>query len=76
MTPLPSRYRRYRRFAPLAGSGIRCDLHIQSQTSESLFYIDLLFTAPDGKLLGWLEGMECPSSRAFNRLAGGHLRSA
>lgn len=76
VTPLPSRYTRYVRYGSLSGEEIRCDLHIKSETSESLFFIDLVFSDPGGRLLGILEGMECPSSRSFNRLAGGHLRTA
>ncbi len=76
VTPLPSRYSRYARFAPLTGGPIRCDLHVSARTSESLFFIDLHFLDGRGRVLGRLEGMECPGSKAFNRLAGGHLRKA
>jgi acyl transferase domain-containing protein/NAD(P)H-dependent flavin oxidoreductase YrpB (nitropropane dioxygenase family)/NAD(P)-dependent dehydrogenase (short-subunit alcohol dehydrogenase family) len=69
VTPLPSRFVRYRRYGPLSGGVIRCDLHIGARTSESLFEIDLYFSDAGGRLLGVLEGMECPSSRSFNRLA-------
>jgi hypothetical protein len=75
VTPLPSRYKRYRRFGSLSEGRIRCDLHIKSQPQENLFYIDLLFLGPKSRLVGMLEGMECPSSKALNRLAGGPLRT-
>ena len=37
-------------------------------------HADHLFYDPDGRLLGILAGVEGIGSKAFNRLAGAHLR--
>lgn len=75
MTPLPSRFRRYRRFGSLSESKVRCYLHILSRPQDHLFYINVLFVGPNGRWLGLLEEMECPCSKGLNRLAGSHSRS-
>ncbi len=72
MTPLPSRFQRYRRFGSLSGSKVRCDLKILTKPQGNIFYIDIAFVGPDGRLLGILERQECPCSKALNRLAGSH----
>ena len=76
MTPLPARYERYRRFGSLSSAPVRCELRIVSRPQEQLFLIDILFVGQDGRVLGILERMECPCSRALNRLAGVHAGAA
>ena len=74
MTPLPSRFQRYRRFGSLSGSKVQCHLHVPAKPQDHIFYINIAFVGPDGRLLGLLEDMETLSSKSLNRLAGGHLR--
>ncbi|HET6372307.1 MAG TPA: polyketide synthase dehydratase domain-containing protein, partial [Candidatus Polarisedimenticolia bacterium] len=74
MTPLPAGYRAYRRFGSIEDGKLRCEMRISSRPADQMFHIDVAFIAEDGRLLGLLEGMECPYSKALNRLAGGHLR--
>ena len=74
-TPLPSRFRRYRRFGSLAGSQVQCHLRVPPATQDHLFSVDIAFVSTDGHLLGLLEGMECPSSKLLNRLAAQSMHS-
>ena len=74
-TPLPARFRRYRRYGFLSGSKVICHLHVTSRPSDHLFFIDLAFVDENGRLLGLLEDMECPTSKALNRLASNTARS-
>jgi acyl transferase domain-containing protein/NAD(P)H-dependent flavin oxidoreductase YrpB (nitropropane dioxygenase family)/NAD(P)-dependent dehydrogenase (short-subunit alcohol dehydrogenase family) len=73
VTPLPSRFRRYRRFGSLSESQVRCHLHVLDGTQGRVFHINVAFVEPDGRLLGLLEDMESAGSKDLNRLAGGHL---
>jgi hypothetical protein len=68
-TPLPSRFGRYRRFGPLAGPEVQCYLLVPGKPPGPLLAVDIAFVV-EGHLVGLLEGMECPSSSALNRLAG------
>jgi hypothetical protein len=72
MTPLPSRFRSYRRFGSLSGPEVRCHLHVPAIPEDQVFHINIAFVGPDGRLVGLLEDMETSCSRALNRLAGGH----
>jgi hypothetical protein len=67
-TTLPSRFLRYRRFGSLSETKLRCDVRILDRSRDPLFYLDIAFVGPDGRLRGLLEGMEGTSSRALNRL--------
>ena len=68
-TPLPSRFQRYRRFGSLSQSKVRCRLQILDRSSDPLYYMNLAFVGPDGRLLGLLEEAEGACSRSLNRLA-------
>jgi hypothetical protein len=70
MTPLPSRFRRYRRFGSFAGPSIRCHLQANAASDGHAVHANLFFIGADGSLLGVLEDLECNSSKALNRLAG------
>ncbi len=73
VTPLPARFARYRRFGPLTpsnGGPILCELKARPQAGGSIVVSDLTFFEDDGKVLGILEGLECPASRELNRLGG------
>jgi len=73
VTPLPARFARYRRFGPLSpsnGGPILCELKVRPQAGGSIVVSDLTFFEEDGKVLGILEGLECPASRELNRLGG------
>jgi len=71
MTPLPAGFRRFRRFAPLAGDRIRCRFYARSSLGGHILESDIAFLSPDGRLLGLIEGMEFACTRALNRLAAG-----
>jgi acyl transferase domain-containing protein/NAD(P)H-dependent flavin oxidoreductase YrpB (nitropropane dioxygenase family) len=67
-TPLPSRFRRYRRFANGNGSEVHCQLRVLESSRDPVFHIDILFFDADGRLVGLLEDMEGACSKALNRL--------
>lgn len=70
MTPLPSRFGRYRRFLPPTNGPIRCEVRLRSPVEGHVIRSDLLFFDAGGALIGWLEDMEVTCSKALNRLAG------
>ncbi|HKQ98821.1 MAG TPA: polyketide synthase dehydratase domain-containing protein, partial [Candidatus Polarisedimenticolia bacterium] len=70
VTPLPARFRSYRRFAPLATPAIRCEFRARALAGPSVLEIQIALHGPDGRLLGLLEDMELSCSRELNRLAG------
>jgi hypothetical protein len=69
MTPLPSRFQRYRSFRPLAGPLVRCHLLAEATPDAHTLRAHLFFVGPDQRLLGVLEDLQCTSSKALNRLA-------
>jgi hypothetical protein len=69
-TTLPSRFLRYRRFGSLSETKLRCYVRVLERSRDPLFFLDIAFVGPDGRLRGLLEGMEGTSSRALNRLVG------
>jgi len=69
MTPLPARFERYRRFAPLRGSSIRCHFRAHANSGGHNLETQIALFDPEGRLLGLLEGMEFSCSKALNRLA-------
>jgi len=71
-TTLPSRFLRYRRFGSLSETKLHCHVNVLERSRDPLFYLDIAFVGPDGRLRGLLEGMEGTSSRALNRLVGAH----
>ena len=70
MTPLPSRFQRYRYFRPLAGPLIRCHMLVDATQEAHALCINLVFVGPDNQVLGALEDLQCTSSKALNRLGG------
>jgi hypothetical protein len=68
-TPLPSRFLRYRRFGSLSDTKLRCHLQILERSRDPLYYMNVAFVGPDGRLRGLLEEMEGTCSRSLNRLA-------
>jgi hypothetical protein len=68
-TPLPSRFQRYRRFGSLSDARMTVHMRVLDRSRDPLYYMDVAFVGPDGRLLGLLEGMEGACSRALNRLA-------
>ena len=70
MTPLPARFRSYRRYGPVTSGPITCHVEILRQPGAHIFIANVAFVDASGRLVGMLEGMECPSSKALNRLAG------
>jgi acyl transferase domain-containing protein/NAD(P)H-dependent flavin oxidoreductase YrpB (nitropropane dioxygenase family)/NAD(P)-dependent dehydrogenase (short-subunit alcohol dehydrogenase family) len=71
MTPLPSRFRRYRRHGSLAVAGLRCFMEARATVGGHMICATLRFVGPDGRELGVLEELEGTSSRELNRLSGG-----
>jgi hypothetical protein len=74
MTPLPSRFRSYRRFGSLSGSEVRCHLHVAARPMDQVIHFNIAFVGADGRLVGLLEDIETSCSKALNRLAGGRVR--
>ncbi|HEU4403438.1 MAG TPA: SDR family oxidoreductase, partial [Candidatus Polarisedimenticolia bacterium] len=70
MTPLPARFRSFRRFAPLDGGSIRCEFRARSSAGGHRLETQTAFLGPGGRLLALLEDMELSCSRELNRLAG------
>ena len=70
MTPLPSRFSRYRRYAPLTGR-VRCHVEATATMNGHSIEATLSFYDDDGRLLGVLEKLEGTGSRELNRLASG-----
>ena len=70
MTPLPSRFRRFRRFAPLSGRTIGCEFRSRAVAGGQILEIQIDFVDENGRLLGCVEDMELSCSRELNRLAG------
>jgi acyl transferase domain-containing protein len=68
-TLLPSRFQRYRRYGSLSGSDVQCHVHVLERSRDPLYYVNIAFVGPDGRLLGLLEEIEGASSRALNRLS-------
>ena len=72
-TPLPSRFTRLRRYAPIGSEPVRCYLRVLEKSRDPVFYIDVHFVGADGRLLWSLEEMEGVCTRALNRLGGSWL---
>jgi hypothetical protein len=75
MTPLPSRFRRYRRFGSLAEPVIRCHVQANTVSDDRIVQATLFFVGPDDRLRGLLEDWESINSKALNRLASSHPRT-
>jgi NAD(P)-dependent dehydrogenase (short-subunit alcohol dehydrogenase family) len=69
-TPLPARFRRFRRFAPLDRGPIRCEFRSSAIASDSVLEIQIALLDESGRLLALIEDMELSCSRDLNRLAG------
>jgi acyl transferase domain-containing protein/NAD(P)H-dependent flavin oxidoreductase YrpB (nitropropane dioxygenase family)/NADP-dependent 3-hydroxy acid dehydrogenase YdfG len=70
VTPLPARFARYRRFAPLLGETIRCEFRSRAAAGPNVLIIQIALLDARGQLLGLIEEMELSCSRELNRLAG------
>ncbi len=57
-TPLPSRFARLRRYAPIGKGPVHCYLKVLDKSRDPVCHIDLHFVGPDGRLLWALEEME------------------
>jgi NAD(P)-dependent dehydrogenase (short-subunit alcohol dehydrogenase family) len=75
MTPLPARFRSFRRFAPFNGAPIRCEFRSKARAGGHVLDIQITFLDERGRLLGMIEDMELSCSRELNRLAGPRGRS-
>jgi acyl transferase domain-containing protein/NAD(P)H-dependent flavin oxidoreductase YrpB (nitropropane dioxygenase family)/ABC-type nitrate/sulfonate/bicarbonate transport system substrate-binding protein/NAD(P)-dependent dehydrogenase (short-subunit alcohol dehydrogenase family) len=69
MTPLPARFQSYRRFGPLSGSKINCQIRIRPDSAGHIIHCYAAFFGSDGQLLGLIEDAEGVCSKALNRLA-------
>jgi NAD(P)-dependent dehydrogenase (short-subunit alcohol dehydrogenase family)/acyl carrier protein len=70
MTPLPARFRSFRRFAPMANAPIRCDFRARASAGGHILETQYAFLGAEGQLLALLEDMELSCSHSLNRLAG------
>jgi NAD(P)-dependent dehydrogenase (short-subunit alcohol dehydrogenase family) len=70
MTPLPARFKSYRRFGFPPGTPIRCCLQVHSNAGGHMLLTDMSFVNPAGQVIGLLEGMEFSCNKDLNRLAG------
>jgi hypothetical protein len=68
MTPLPSRLHSYRRFGPLSGGKITCQVRIRPDSAAHIVHCDFTLSGSDGQLLGLIENAEGVCSKALNRL--------
>jgi NAD(P)-dependent dehydrogenase (short-subunit alcohol dehydrogenase family) len=73
-TPLPSRFTRYRRYGSLTEVPLRTYMQVLDRSRDPLYYMNVAFVGPDGRLVGLLEEMEGACSRALNRLATAQAR--
>jgi NAD(P)-dependent dehydrogenase (short-subunit alcohol dehydrogenase family)/acyl carrier protein len=69
MTPLPSRLHTYRRFGPLSGRKITCQMRIIPDPSGHIVHCYPAFFGEDGRLFGLVDDAEGVCSKALNRLA-------
>jgi Polyketide synthase dehydratase len=69
MTPLPSRLHSYRRFGPLSGSKITCQVRIRPDSAGHIVHCDFALLGDDGQVLGLIQDAEGVCSKALNRLA-------
>ncbi|MGQ0774801.1 MAG: SDR family oxidoreductase [Pseudonocardiales bacterium] len=69
-TPLPTRIRRYRRFAEIPDGPVRCELRARVRAGGHLLDTQYAFRDTHGRLLAMIEEMEGACSRSLNRLAG------
>jgi Polyketide synthase dehydratase len=69
MTPLPARMRSYKRFGPLSGQRINCEMRIKPDAAGHIVHCYIAFYGDDGQLLGLVEDAEGVCSKALNRLA-------
>ena len=76
MTPLPTRFQRYRRFGLLTGPVLRCHLQAHTTSGGHVLHAHLFFVGQDERLLGVVEEVQLMSSKALNRLASGTLYNA
>jgi hypothetical protein len=72
-TPLPTRFTRLRCYRPIGTGPIRCSLRVLEKSLDPVFYIDIDFIGPDGRLIWTLRDMEGACSKALNRLGGSWL---
>ena len=70
MTPLPSRYGRYRVLAPLSGGPVRAEVAIRADMNGHVIHAEILYSDANRRVLGSLEGFECSASKQLNRLGG------
>jgi hypothetical protein len=75
-TMLPSRFKHYRRFGSLSDAKVACRIQVLERSRDPLYYLDVAFVGPNGRLLGLLTEMEGTCSRSLNRLAAQPGRAA
>jgi hypothetical protein len=69
-TALPSRFRAFRPFGSLSDKALTCRFKVESLAGGHGIRSDVYFVAPDGLVVGVLEGMEANCTAELNRLAG------
>jgi acyl transferase domain-containing protein/NAD(P)H-dependent flavin oxidoreductase YrpB (nitropropane dioxygenase family)/NAD(P)-dependent dehydrogenase (short-subunit alcohol dehydrogenase family) len=69
VTPLPARFRRYARFAPLRAPVIGCYAAVSPTAGSPLVRSSIYLVGQDRRLLAVVEDLETTGSKALNRLA-------
>ncbi|MDH3285310.1 MAG: SDR family oxidoreductase, partial [Acidobacteriota bacterium] len=69
MTPLPSRFRHYRRYGSPEPGPVTCHMEASASLKGHSILTSLRFVDAAGRLFGVLEDLETTSSRELNRLA-------
>jgi hypothetical protein len=73
LTPLPSRFQRYRRFGTMAEHAVHCHIQASASLGGRVIQVKLFFADTNQRLLGLLECLEANGSQDLNRLAGAAL---
>jgi hypothetical protein len=75
MTALPSRFRLFRRYRPLADEPLTCYVGVTSLAAGHALKNQMHFIDASGRVLAVLDAMEATCTSALNRLAGADLRN-
>jgi hypothetical protein len=72
MTALPSSFQSYRCYGTLSGPVLRCYFQVLPSLEDHTLRANVFYVSVEGRLLGWIEGLECTCSNSLNRLARYH----
>ncbi|MFQ5676118.1 MAG: SDR family NAD(P)-dependent oxidoreductase, partial [bacterium] len=69
MTPLPARFKTFRRFGSTGDGPLQCYLHARTEAEGHILLVDITFLNQQGRVVSMVEQMEFSCSNALNRLA-------